>query len=132
MSATAPWSNTSRRSSTREAPDADPAKFYISPQVDRSVRLHGPTEWTWTTDFWRDRIHPDDAEAVVAADERSNETLEAYTLDYRFRHRDGHWVWVRDEATFVPELGRRGVLAGVHARHHRTQARPRTSSGRPS
>ena len=94
-----------------EAPDADPAKFYISPQV---TDLFGYTadEWTWTADFWRDRIHPDDAEAVVAADERSNETLEAYTLDYRFRHRDGHWVWVRDEATFVPELDGEGFWQG--------------------
>ena len=94
-----------------EAPDADPAKFYISPQV---TDLFGYTaeEWTWTTDFWRDRIHPDDAETVVAADERSNETLEAYTLDYRFRHRDGHWVWVRDEATFVPELDGEGFWQG--------------------
>ena len=94
-----------------EAPDADPAKFYISPQV---TDLFGYTadEWTWTADFWRDRIHPDDAETVVAADERSNETLEAYTLDYRFRHRDGHWVWVRDEATFVPELDGEGFWQG--------------------
>jgi PAS domain S-box-containing protein len=94
-----------------EAPDADPAKFYISPQV---TDLFGYTaeEWTWTTDFWRDRIHPDDAETVVAVDERSNETLEAYTLDYRFRHRDGHWVWVRDEATFVPELDGEGFWQG--------------------
>ena len=94
-----------------EAPDADPAKFYISPQV---TDLFGYTaeEWTWTTDFWRDRIHPDDAETVIAADDRSNETLEAYTLDYRFRHRDGHWVWVRDEATFVPELDGEGFWQG--------------------
>ena len=94
-----------------KAPDADPAKFYISPQV---TDLFGYTahEWTWTADFWRDRIHPDDAEAVVAADGRSNETLEAYTLDYRFRHRDGHWVWVRDEATFVPDLDGEGFWQG--------------------
>ena len=35
-----------------KAPDADPAKFYISPQV---TDLFGYTahEWTWTADFWR-------------------------------------------------------------------------------
>ena len=67
--ATGRWSNTSRRSSTPRSPDADPEKFYISPQV---ADLFGYTaeEWTWTPDFWIDRIHPDDQAMVLDADER--------------------------------------------------------------
>ena len=44
-----------------EAPDADPAKFYISPQVDRSVRLHGRGVDLDRRTSGVDRIHPDDA-----------------------------------------------------------------------
>ncbi|MDH5223744.1 MAG: PAS domain-containing protein [Actinomycetota bacterium] len=95
----------------RESPEGDPAKFYISPQV---IDIFGytPDEWTWTPDFWRDGIHPDDRPHVIEVDERSNESKEAYALDYRFRHADGHWIWVQDEATFVPEAEGEGFWQG--------------------
>lgn len=83
-----------------ESPDAEPAKFYISPQV-REMFGYGPDEWAWTPNFWADRIHPDDRIATVRADERTSETLEPYAGEYRFRAKDGRWVWIHDEATFV-------------------------------
>ena len=85
-----------------ETIDADPERFYISPQVER---VFGWTaeEWRWTEGFWFDHVHPDDVDAVMAVDQRSNETLEAYSMDYRFAHRDGRWIWVRDEATFLAD-----------------------------
>jgi PAS domain S-box-containing protein len=95
----------------RESPEGDPAKFYISPQV-RDMFGYTPDEWTWTPDFWRLGIHPDDRAVVSAVDEGSNRTKEAYSLDYRFRHADGHWVWVHDEATFVSEIGDDGFWQG--------------------
>jgi PAS domain S-box-containing protein len=83
-----------------ETVDADPERFYISPQVEQ-VFGYSADEWRWTTDFWFDHIHPDDLDAVTEIDRRSNETLEAYSMDYRLRHRSGRWVWVRDEAVFL-------------------------------
>ena len=71
-----------------------------------------PEEWTWTPGFWRSGIHPDDLAHVVEMDDRSNETKDAYSLDYRFRHADGHWVWVHDEATFVPDPDDEGFWQG--------------------
>ncbi|MGZ5351244.1 MAG: PAS domain-containing protein [Actinomycetota bacterium] len=84
-----------------ETLDADPERFYISPQVEHAFGWT-EDEWRWTPDFWFDHLHPDDVEAVTEVDRRSNETLQAYSMDYRFRHRDGRWVWVRDEAMFLP------------------------------
>jgi PAS domain S-box-containing protein len=95
----------------RESPEGDPARFYISPQV-HDLFGYTPEEWTWTPDFWRNGVHPDDRELVFSTDDRSNETKEAYTLDYRFRHADGRWVWVHDEATFVPEPDGEGFWQG--------------------
>ena len=86
----------------RESPEGDPAKFYVSPQV-RELFGYTPQQWTWEPDFWRRRVHPDDQEMVFGADVRSNVSKEPYSLDYRFRHADGHWVWVRDEATFMAD-----------------------------
>jgi PAS domain S-box-containing protein len=95
----------------RESPEGDPAKFYISPQV-HDFFGYAPEEWTWTPDFWRSRIHPDDRALVYEVDDRSNETKQAYSVDYRFRHADERWVWVHDEATFVPERDDEGFWQG--------------------
>ena len=95
----------------RESPEGEPAKFYISPQV-HDVFGYTPEEWTWGPGFWRRRVHPDDQSRVYETDDRSNETKEPYTLDYRFRHADGRWMWVRDEATFVAEVNGEGFWQG--------------------
>ncbi len=95
----------------RESPEGEAEKFYISPQV-RSIFGYTPEEWTWGPDFWRRRVHPDDQAVVFEVDDRSNETKENYSIDYRFRHADEHWVWVHDEATFVPEPNGEGFWQG--------------------
>src|SRR5262249_8637307 len=43
----------------RESDDEDPAKFFVSPQVER-ILGYTREQWTWTDDFWVDRLHPDD------------------------------------------------------------------------
>src|SRR5690606_4009937 len=48
--------------------------------------------------WWTERIHPDDVMSVTALmrtviDERGP----LYDLEYRVRHRQGHWVWVNDK-----------------------------------
>ena len=77
--------------------------FWLSPQVEH---LFGYTfeEWRDTEDFWENHIHPDDRTWVEAADATSDESLEPISLEYRFRRADGSYVWVLDEAVFVPEV----------------------------
>ena len=94
-----------------ESPDADPARFYISPQVE-SLFGYTAQAWTWAEDFWIDRVHAEDRDATLAADERANRTHEPYVGEYRFRHRDGRWIWVRDEASFVEEPAGEGFWQG--------------------
>jgi PAS domain S-box-containing protein len=95
----------------RESPDADPAKFYISPQV-HDLFGYTPDEWTWHDNFWLDGIHPDDRAEVQRVDGASNATKAPYAAEYRFRHADGQWVWIHDEATFVPEPDGEGFWQG--------------------
>jgi diguanylate cyclase (GGDEF)-like protein len=59
-------------------------------------------DWTWTPDFWLDRLHPDDRFVVEEEDEGSDATRDRYVSEYRFRVKDGSWMWVHDEAVFVP------------------------------
>ena len=46
--------------------------------------------------WWRQNIHPDDRERVLAAHPRPY-ALDQLLLEYRFRRKDGSWFWVRDE-----------------------------------
>ncbi len=94
-----------------ESPDADPEKFYLSPQVQR---MFGYTaqEWTWTPDFWLERLHPDDRHAVQDADVKSDIRRDRYVSEYRFRCADGRWMWVHDEAVFVPSADGEGFWQG--------------------
>jgi PAS domain S-box-containing protein len=103
-----------------ESPDADPERFYLSPQV-QAVFGWGVDEWTWTDDFWIDHVHPDDREHVWEVDQRSNRSREPYSMDYRFLAKGGRWLWVHDEATFLetPEGGFwQGFLLDITERKH--------------
>ncbi|HVY52032.1 MAG TPA: PAS domain S-box protein [Devosia sp.] len=44
---------------------------------------------------WLARIHPDDVARVIANIERQDRGEDGYdTIEYRERHRDGHWIWI--------------------------------------
>ena len=73
---------------------------YVSPQV-MDIVGYTPEECTSTPDLWMKILHPDDREEVLAEDLRTNETGEPFVMEYRQFARDGHVVWIRDEATLV-------------------------------
>jgi two-component system sensor histidine kinase UhpB len=74
--------------------------FAISPQIE-SILGYTQEEWMGDASLCIDRIHPDDRERVVAACELANGAGEPYSADYRMIARDGHIVWLRDEAVLV-------------------------------
>jgi len=57
----------------------------------------GFSEWEMLEDpeFWVKRLHPEDAPRVF---EKMAPLVEqgGGTIEYRFRHRDGHYVWIQD------------------------------------
>jgi diguanylate cyclase (GGDEF)-like protein/PAS domain S-box-containing protein len=73
---------------------------YVSPQI-LDIMGYTPEECTSTPDFWITILHPDDREAVLAEDLRTNETGEPFVMEYRRFAKDGRLVWIRDEATLV-------------------------------
>ncbi len=86
---------------------------YVSPQV-MDVVGYTPEECISTPDLWVRILHPDDKEQVLAEDERTNETGEPFIMEYRQFAKDGHVVWIRDEATLVrDEDGRPLYWLGV-------------------
>jgi diguanylate cyclase (GGDEF)-like protein/PAS domain S-box-containing protein len=58
-------------------------------------------EWKASSEGWRELLHPDDLDRIVAASERSDATGEPFHEQYRAIHRDGHEVWIREDATLI-------------------------------
>jgi PAS domain S-box-containing protein len=48
--------------------------------------------------LWFGRIHDEDRERVVAAYKSLFEGSGIYDVEYRIRHKDGHWIWINDFA----------------------------------
>jgi diguanylate cyclase (GGDEF)-like protein/PAS domain S-box-containing protein len=83
-----------------DGPDETASTLFISPQVEELLG-YTPEEWTSDPDLWPRLLHPDDQARAISENERHNETGEPFRLEYRMFHKDGHVVWVHDEATIV-------------------------------
>ena len=61
---------------------------------------HEPDDFINKTNFWLDRIHPEDKQRIL---KEVNQVLEKdyYTYEYRFQKKDGQYIWVRDEMKMV-------------------------------
>jgi PAS domain S-box-containing protein len=63
--------------------------------------LTGYTSEYSVPNFWKTLLHPADRDRVLAEDERCDRTLEPWRITYRYLHRDGRTIWLRDEAELV-------------------------------
>nr|MDQ3360185.1 EAL domain-containing protein [Actinomycetota bacterium] len=88
----------------REGESAAYDTTYISPRVEE-VLGYPPQSFTGDPGFWDRLIHPEDLGAVREEDERTDETGEPFSMEYRVIANDGRTVWIRDEATLVRDDG---------------------------
>ncbi len=97
----------------RPAPGEAP-HIYTSPQ-SFNIFGFGAEEWEEDPDLWERQLHPDDRTIAVAATERSEETGEPFSLDYRMLAKDGRTVWVHDEGVVTEHdaNGRPKIMQGV-------------------
>jgi PAS domain S-box-containing protein len=89
-------------------------RYYTSPRIEQLLG-YSVDEWHGSLDFWVSRLHPDDRTAVLAATIRSETTGEPFSMEYRYLHKDGHVVWVLDEAVLLSqnEDGKPELFQGV-------------------
>lgn len=62
---------------------------------------HLPSEVPATNAWWNQQIHPDDLAATNESFDRALKSMPNYDLEYRVRHRDGHYVHVWDRGLFL-------------------------------
>jgi PAS domain S-box-containing protein len=89
-----------------------PLESYTSPRIEQ---LLGYPVTGWTPDFALSRVHPDDRADVEAAMLHAQTTGEPLSMEYRYLHKDGHIVWVVDQAIVLSRLpdGRPHLFQGV-------------------
>ncbi|MGH6804009.1 MAG: PAS domain-containing protein, partial [Methyloceanibacter sp.] len=105
------------------------ASDYVCTFVSENVsRIMGFSAWEMLEDkdFWTVRLHPDDASRVFSemgplVEQRGG------TLEYRFRHRDGHYIWIQDTFRVIEDDQGRpfeivGSWADISARKKAEQA----------
>jgi len=61
-----------------------------------------------------ERLHPGDAQLEAAIDSLLRGEIAAFDQEFRMRHEDGHWVWLRARAALAPgETARDPHLIGI-------------------
>jgi PAS domain S-box-containing protein len=73
---------------------------YVSPFIEQLLG-YSPDIATGDPGWWAEALHPDDRDRVLAEWQRSDDTGEPYTGEYRLMAVDGRTVWVRDEAVLL-------------------------------
>ena len=108
------------------ATDGPDQPLYTSPQIEQMLG-YTPEEWLGGR-LWPDRLHPDDRERVLAADERFEAgTEERFSEEYRLLAKDGRVVWVREEAVALKDevgdpLYWQGVIFDITERREAEEA----------
>ncbi|MCF8222699.1 MAG: PAS domain S-box protein [Bacteroidales bacterium] len=83
---------------------------YISPQVMEHTGWQ-PEEWT-NLEFWTDKVHPDDRNESLSYCFACTEKGESHELEYRFRKKDGSYIWLRDVVSVEMDGEKPSVLRG--------------------
>src|SRR6266511_3369133 len=73
--------------------------LYESPRV-KDIMGYTPEE-CGRPGFWKQILHPDDRERVLAEDRRVELTGDPWRMEYRSIAKDGRVVWLRDHAVLV-------------------------------
>jgi PAS domain S-box-containing protein len=85
---------------------------FVSPNV-REHLGYVPDDFLSDSGFWWSKIHPDDRECVATGNAQLFVSGHG-VREYRVRHADGSWRWVRDEMNLVKDdLGRPQEVIGV-------------------
>jgi two-component system sensor histidine kinase/response regulator len=86
--------------------------LYVSPQIEGMLG-YTPEEWI-AGGLWRERLHPDDRQRILASDERFEAYGNPVDVEYRLLAKDGSVVWVREETALVrDEAGEPLYVQGI-------------------
>lgn len=82
----------------------------------KSILGYYPDELPDKYSVWEDLLHPDDKDRMIHyMSNFINSNLRMYEAEFRMRHKNGHFVWIRSRATAMrDENGKAIRLMGTH------------------
>ena len=86
--------------------DKDYRIVFVSPNIERLCGYTQEEEYQigdWL--IWYERVHPDDVEDARIAFRALIESGKHYDIEYRFKRKDGRWIWVHDRSVGTYERG---------------------------
>ena len=111
--------------------DAKGCIHYVSPNVEE-IFCYPPEEVLGGDMAVRaSRIHPDDRPAAMRSFELLFHENRIFDVEYRYRHRDGRWIWVRSRAlrTYGRRIGFWPTDSRRYQRSERSRSRRCTAGG---
>jgi PAS domain S-box-containing protein len=84
----------------REAYGTENYHLYLSPQIEM-ILGYTIQELNDQPEIWLEAIHPEDREAIQLENQRTDQTLEPYQMEYRAFKKDGSLIWLRDQAVLI-------------------------------
>lgn len=94
------------------AQDDASSVLYISPRIEELLG-YKPDEWQQDATLWSQSLYPEDRVRVLAEYTAACEKGRDFTSEYRLLARDGHTIWVRDEARVLREPGKDQLMLGM-------------------
>ena len=93
----------------------DTNEVYFSPKW-KEIIGYKDDEFPNKYEEWEKRVHPDDLQKVMKQIELNfNGHKNTYIIEYRLKHKDGHWVWILDRAKTMYDKNSKAVrMSGFH------------------
>ncbi|MFX1284462.1 MAG: PAS domain S-box protein [Promethearchaeota archaeon] len=82
-------------------PDGHFETTFMSENIEK-ILGHQADNFVHKPEFWEESIHPEDREHVIAAFSEITEKS-YYSDEYRFKHKDGSYHWMLEEANLIPD-----------------------------
>jgi PAS domain S-box-containing protein len=93
--------------------DSDSLNYnYLSPQVI-NILGYAPEEWQSIPHFWEEHLHPEDKDITLDAFKSNLQKISDFTLNYRFRHKSGKFVWIQDRIKIHATKGGPNRITGI-------------------
>jgi PAS domain S-box-containing protein len=93
--------------------DAEACIHYVSRNVEEVLGYLPPEVLGGELPLRASRIHPDDQRAAIECFELLFRENRMFDVEYRVRHKDGRWIWVRSRALRTYRVGNRLLADGV-------------------
>ncbi len=77
--------------------------FFIAPQI-KDLLGYSVEEWLSTPKNWSRQLHPEDRSRLTKAARHSGKTGAPFIQEYRLLTRDGHTLWVFDQAYLLKDF----------------------------